>query len=385
MLKRHLLSLLGALLFILWAGQPGLSPSAAETPQKKRACGDLWPVKQDNKWGYIDRTGKLVIPFKFDYGGDFSEGLAAVMMGEKTGYIDETGKFVIPPQSYGGHPFSEGLAIVVLGPFEDKGGALLYKYGYIDRTGKMVIKPSEGKNIKWMSYYYQALAFSEGLAGVEQKNKWGYIDKSGRQVIPPRYSDILPFSEGLAAVVLKEQFGYINRSGRLVIRPQFSQAGAFSEGLAPVCLGAGGDKWGYIDTSGKLVIPGKYAWARGFSEGLAAVMGKDKKFGFIDKSGRFVIPPQYYHVGDFSEGLAAVVLSQEDAPGNLAYINPRGQVVIKSMSTIFNIIDREGTLSYYRFCGGLARLGLGKQAGSDAEGYINREGKIVWPQATPAK
>lgn len=35
------------------------------------------------KVGFIDKTGKLVIAPQFNYGGDFSEGLAAVQVGKK--------------------------------------------------------------------------------------------------------------------------------------------------------------------------------------------------------------------------------------------------------------------------------------------------------------
>jgi hypothetical protein len=185
MLKRNLVYLFGILMFILWAGRAGQTQSTPEIPLKKKTCEDLWPVEQNKKWGYIDKTGRLIIPFKFDSAGYFSEGLAAVGIGDETGYIDKTGKFVIPPQAYLGYPFSERLAIVVLGPFESKGGRLLYKYGYIDRSGNMVIQPREAESLKWLSYSYKALAFSEGLAAVEQKDKSGFMDKAGQQVIPP--------------------------------------------------------------------------------------------------------------------------------------------------------------------------------------------------------
>jgi hypothetical protein len=386
MLQKSLLYLLGALMLILWAGHPIKAQSAADQPTKKKTCPDLWPVQQDNKWGYLDKTGKLIIPFKFDGAGDFSEGLAAVSLKEKTGYIDKTGKFVIPPQSYAGHSFSEGLAIVVLGPFDQKGERLLYKYGYINRSGNMVIQPREAESLKWLSYYYKALAFSEGLAAVEQKDKSGYMDKVGRQVIPARYNDVQHFSEGLAAVMIEDKYGYIDRSGKMVIPPQFTDAGPFAEGLASI--NSNGNQWGYIDKSGKLVInKEEFVVARGFSEGLAAVMVKNDKYGFIDKTGTFVIPPQFDRVGDFSEGLAPVnPVIDASWPGNLAYINQKGEMVIKSMSTLPNRPNRvEFDLHYYRFCGGVARVGLGNEGDPDAEGYINQEGKFIWPEATPSK
>src|SRR5690554_5998565 len=52
-------------------------------------------IKQDGKWGYLDATGKEVIPFEYDDAGSFSEGLAPVMKRKKWGYIDKSGRVVI--------------------------------------------------------------------------------------------------------------------------------------------------------------------------------------------------------------------------------------------------------------------------------------------------
>jgi hypothetical protein len=45
----------------------------------------------------------------------------------------------------------------------------------------------------------------------------------------------------------------------------------------------------------------------------------------------------------------------------------------------------EFDLHNYRFCGGVAGVSLGKKEDEDAAGYINREGKLLWPAAAPAK
>jgi hypothetical protein len=323
MLKKNLLYLLGALMFILWAGQPVQSQSTPKIPLKKKTCGDLWPVVKDKKCGYIDKTGRLIIPFKFDGADDFSEGLAGVSIDGKSGYIDETGKFVISPPSLSGFPFSSGMALVVIRDFE-KDHLHMHKLGYINRSGKLVIQRKEALDSKSLHISYKELFFSEGLVSVEQNNKIGFIDKAGRQVIPPRYQNAGPFSEGLAAVRIKGKYGYIDRSGKMVIPPQFEDAGPFSEGLA--LINSNGNQCGYIDKSGKLVINGEeFVVARGFSEGLAAAMGENDQYGFIDKTGKFVIQPQFYRVGDFSEGLAAVMPVDAGWPGNLAYINQRAK------------------------------------------------------------
>ena len=92
------------------------------------------------KFGYIDKTGKVVIPFKYDYFGEenyksgyyFSEGLSAVKLNSKWGFIDKTGKEVIPPKYDLAGDFSEGLAAV--GLIGEDG--YKFKFGYIDKTGK---------------------------------------------------------------------------------------------------------------------------------------------------------------------------------------------------------------------------------------------------------
>jgi hypothetical protein len=92
-------------------------------------------VCKEGLFGYIDTRGEWVIRPRFQYANDFSEGLAGVPLGEKGwGFIDRTGKEVIPAKFgwvYKG--FRHGIAEVV---FDRKGG-------YIDTKGEWVWKPSE--------------------------------------------------------------------------------------------------------------------------------------------------------------------------------------------------------------------------------------------------
>ena len=80
---------------------------------------------------YINKTGKIIIDLKSDFtdSGNFSEGLTFVRRNGKYGYIDKTGKIVIKPQFEWPSDFSEGFAYI------KKNG----KYGFINKSGKILI------------------------------------------------------------------------------------------------------------------------------------------------------------------------------------------------------------------------------------------------------
>ena len=52
--------------------------------------------KQNEKYGFIDRTNKVIVSAKYDEAGLFYQGLSAVKLNGKCGFVDETGKVVIP-------------------------------------------------------------------------------------------------------------------------------------------------------------------------------------------------------------------------------------------------------------------------------------------------
>ena len=195
----------------------------------------LYRVCREGKWGYIDKTGREVIPCKYGYALAFCEGLAIVWKSDKCGYIDNTGREVIPCQYDDAYNFHEGLAIV------RKSG----KYGFIDKTGREVV-PCQYDDV-WDS--------CEGLTRVRKSGKYGYIDKTGREVIPCKYDGADDFDEGLARVMKSDKYGFIDKTGNEVVPCKYDIASDFHEGLAIVEMNG---KRGYIDKTGREVTPVKY-------------------------------------------------------------------------------------------------------------------------------
>lgn len=95
---------------------------AVKASEKTKEINGASKVKYESgmvveKWGFIGRTGKVLIEPQFKRAYDFSEGLASVKFKEKEkwGYIDKTGKVVIEPKFDWAPRFSEGLARVGVG------------------------------------------------------------------------------------------------------------------------------------------------------------------------------------------------------------------------------------------------------------------------------
>ena len=127
------------------------------------------------KWGFLDeKTGKLIIPHKYDVADGFVEGLAAVgVRYEGWGFIDKTGNEVIPIKYDWVDHFADGLAKATLNG----------KTGFIDRTGETVI-PFKYDFAKGFAYG----DFREEFSLVRLDGKYGYIDKTGVEVVPVKYT-----------------------------------------------------------------------------------------------------------------------------------------------------------------------------------------------------
>jgi len=117
------------------------------------SCG-LLKVGKDNKIGYADINGNIVIPLVYDDGLAFSEGFTAVRKGNSWIFLDSTGKQIFDSRYEDAQNFHNGVAAVMKND----------RYGYIDITGKVMID----------FQFYNAHNFSEGLAPVSNgKNLWG--------------------------------------------------------------------------------------------------------------------------------------------------------------------------------------------------------------------
>ena len=251
--------------------------------------GGLAAVKSQGKWGYVDKTGKVVIPFLYSEATPFDGHWASVKRNGRYGVIDKTGKEITVHRPLAKlSRFSEGLAAAkakIEGP-----------WGYVDWTGAFVIKPQ----------FDRADDFSSGFAAVAVKGTWSYVTPTGTVALVTPYYRAYGFGEdGLALVqdVRHGRYGYIRQDGKVAIKPQYREARSFSEGLAPVRVG---DRWGYVTTSGATAIPPRFTEAFPFNGGRALVLDGTSSFFFVDSNAERVHDTPFLGAESFSEGVAIV-------------------------------------------------------------------------------
>ena len=71
----------------------------------------LFAKKENGKWGFVDKSGNIIVQYEYDRVTEFNEyGFAAIKKDSKWGCIDSTGRKVIEPTyeidgAYGGLDF----------------------------------------------------------------------------------------------------------------------------------------------------------------------------------------------------------------------------------------------------------------------------------------
>ena len=150
---------------------------------------DVAAVQKDGKWGYIDRFGKEIVPCKYDYIGEFIDGVASVKINSKSGFVDLFGKEIIPCKyDFIGKFYDVDVVDSTVG----RHVAIIAKvrigkkWGYIDKKGKEMIA---------IKYDFIGLPSDRGYLKVQNEGKFGIIDITGKEITPCVYDyiDDLPF------------------------------------------------------------------------------------------------------------------------------------------------------------------------------------------------
>ncbi len=311
-------------------------------------------VRQGEKWGIIDTTGKIIVPIQYEEYRSMDEhkDRFSVKKDGKVGVIDAHQKVIIP-FDYDNILVLDSVIVVTVGQYDinekhglmDVNGQPLTPVKYekfrenIDRTITFKIREKEEVfDAKGQRFFESRMSTDEGTlpSGVTIRNgKAGLLDASGQVILPFEYDFISEFTDGFAVVYANEKVGYVNSKGVVVVKPFYELPGSIIfGGYAKVQLGT---LFGFIDSTGQVVLPIKYealGWffsdimpakengqwhyidtkgtvlskkydkAEDFESKYAQVGLKNKK-GVVDRSGKEIVPPIYDFVAPLKECIIA--------------------------------------------------------------------------------
>src|SRR5690606_2475782 len=231
-----------------------------------------------NKFGIIDETGKIIIPFEFEELRPFDgQETTIAKKNNYFGIIDFKNKELISFENdeIYSSKFSE---IFVIKQNE--------KFGLFNKQGDKI-----------MDFVFEDLQpcyYDEDNKFIIKTNgKYGIIDISGNEIIPAEYDEISNWVEyGPEAhfVIKDKKTGMFSRDGKQLIPTIYDELNYLTDNLILVSQNK---KYGIIDISNKSVIPLKYDkiyldWYRIYYENQEPEIYvlKDKVYSQIDKNNK---------------------------------------------------------------------------------------------------
>ncbi|MEI8060168.1 MAG: WG repeat-containing protein, partial [Ferruginibacter sp.] len=116
-------------------------------------------VLSQNKFGFINRSGKTICSVEFDGARNFYNHISAVSKDNKWGFIDESGKIIIPLVYEVVFDFKENIT----GVFANK------KWWFINTKGDLI------RSIDVTAFY----GFKNGIAKINKEGRWGTVNTKG--------------------------------------------------------------------------------------------------------------------------------------------------------------------------------------------------------------
>jgi hypothetical protein len=346
-------------------------------------------LSQDGKFGVIDKQGKVILPFQYEkiHGmSGMSKGVVTAKLnsGTSSGYVDLTGKQIIPNMYQQIEEFGESLLV--------RGGDV---WGMMNRKGEWILQP-EYTSTRFIDPKKKFIVLSKG-------SERYLIDALGKPLFSKDTSDIMLYtpSEGLVMGRSKGKIGFLNTKGAWVVNPEYDWSIGFNEnGLAAVSKGWNAERrYGVIDKTGKLIVPLNYP-----DLGLGYYQNKIKAkdpvsglYGYLDAKGQWVIQPAFRQCENF-DAFGGVWAMKKDGKwlyidgvgremggrtdGRAQYFSKDGLAVLEQNTNGLQLIDSKGNKIkdlpvFKQFGAFLEDRMIYQSAQNSLVGYITIDGELL--------
>lgn len=311
---------------------------------------NTFPYYENEKWGFANKGGEIVIPCQYDKCGFFSNGVAWVAKGDKYGAINKKGELIIDYIFDGVGQHKQGVIPVKRD----------FLWGFVDTTGKQLLP-----------FLFEDFELSDNKIHVKQNRQWGIVDRKGKQIIQPIYNNNFEFDNGLAIVSRRDKKGVISQNGHEVIDCKFDYVEKVNDSLFIVGIykSYNNHQFGLMNVAGSTKIPVIYKKMQNVV-GQAIIAGSNNDFGllsynndtlidfvyadlksgntnllaakrsgqwgFIDLHNNTIIPFDYQDAGPFINQLAIVAKSS-----SYGVINNKNEEIIPFLFNRITKVDQQ--------------------------------------------
>jgi hypothetical protein len=251
----------------------------------KASCERIRFRAPNGRYGYCDKTGRVVVEAQFEAADDFVFNRAIVEQNGSYGLIDRNGKWVSEPQWLIIYSLGDGFFHVKEMSKDAASDTLAAAIGYLRN---IATSPGAGGVIDTNGRSILPVAFDEiyhlqpGYFTVETAGYTGCYKTNGQLVYKPLSLSYIYFYQGRTVVKEDNGSGIIDETGRYIVTPQYDSIGLMFKGYAVMSRGG---KFGIIDSTGNVTIAPAYDEVQPLVNGFAVFKHKGK-FGYLTAEGK---------------------------------------------------------------------------------------------------
>ena len=320
---------------------------------------NYFAVKTNEKYGVIDKEGKVVIEPKYDAVKipNPSKPVFICYEGEKGKAYNEQGQ-----QLYAEYNTVEPIELQNVAydlPYEksvlrsEKNG----KYGLIDFNGNSILD-TVYENIESFSY-------AEGQLQIKQNDKLGIVNIKGTELVKPEYDTIIgdnyysqengyKFSGYIVGQKHEDgyKYGYINYKGKLKLKLEYndiSRITDINDDKNAYLITAKNGQYG-VNKNSKAIIKNEYQAIEYNNTNKIFILQKGENYGTANEKGDIVLPIENSSVQAKGQYIYAEKNDEKlvyDALGNTVNIDFSTTIMNTANSNYRIIVKTEGTSNFY--------------------------------------
>src|SRR5690554_3208646 len=257
---------------------------------EQKLANGLTIIKQNDKYGILNKKGKIVLPAKYDFihfnvDNDFKmkDSVGEIRKGEKVGLVNSKGKIIVPLNYDRVDIYNSGTYYIVRKQNGD------YKEGLIRKNGTAT-RPK----------YDEVDSYEEiDYAIVERNEKYGLLSTKKRKKLAPIIYDYVEVEEyyikgdiekEIVLVERNERYGLRNLKGKKITPVKFDEIeiyDGFDEGLA-ICTFSSANLFSKLPTN----------WFQLLEDWLDRSLHKEKpkRMGVVTLEGKTILPLKFGYI-----------------------------------------------------------------------------------------